>query len=172
QRQPAPIARLEPAPPAKVTADNSALDDLLQALDRRSTDVPRNDAMPANPADDAPLTDPGFTDAGPVRNALEAKTGPRKPRVAAAIEPTAAPVFSAKPAFDPDAVERPPQPRSSFATTGRDPFAPEPERDLAQVQAEMPLNQTSTSTFVAAARRAQRAKQDSQASASDTNSLI
>lgn len=179
QRQERPFARLEaaaiPSEPerqAKAAPSNAALDDMLQALDRRSSDAsPRSDSMPANPADDAPLTDPGFKDAGPVRTALEAKNGPRKPHPGMTAE-AVVPAVSAKPAFDPSAVERPPQPQSSFASAGRDPFAPEPERDLAQVQAEAPLNQTSTSTFVAAARRAQRAKQDTQASLPDNNSLI
>ncbi|MDB5528070.1 MAG: hypothetical protein JWR51_1173 [Devosia sp.] len=179
QRQERPFARLEAAAippeaerPAKAAASNSALDDMLHALDRRSTDVsPRSDIMPTNPADDAPLTDPGFKDAGPVRTALEAKNGPRKAHPGMASEPVA-PEVSAKPIYDPNAVERPPQPQSSFASAGRDPFAPEPERALAQVQAEAPLNQTSTSTFVAAARRAQRAKQDTQATVADNNSLI
>ncbi|MET3901050.1 localization factor PodJL [Devosia sp. UYZn731] len=179
QRQERPFARLEaaaippePDRPARAAASNATLDDMLHALDRRSTDVPaRSDAMPANPADDAPLTDPGFKDAGPVRTALEAKNGPRKAHPAVTAE-AVIPAVSAKPIYDPNAVERPPQPQSSFASAGRDPFAPEPERALAQVQAEAPLNQTSTSTFVAAARRAQRAKQDTQASATDNNSLI
>jgi localization factor PodJL len=179
QRQERPFARLEaaaippePELPAKAAPGNTALDDMLLALDRRSTDVsPRSDTMPANPADDAPLTDPGFKDAGPVRTALEAKNGPRKALPVMAEEPVV-PAAPAKPIYDPNAVERPPQPQSSFASSGRDPFAPEPERALAQVQVEPPLSQTSTSTFVAAARRAQRAKQDTQASAADTNSLI
>ncbi|MDB5536594.1 MAG: hypothetical protein JWQ65_1469, partial [Devosia sp.] len=179
QRQERPFARLEaaaippePERPARAAASSAALDDMLHALDRRSTDVPApGDAMPANPADDAPLTDPGFKDAGPVRTALEAKNGPRKAHPVVTAE-AVIPAVSAKPIYDPNAVERPPQPQSSFASAGRDPFAPEPERALAQVQAEPPLNQTSTSTFVAAARRAQRAKQDTQASAPDNNSLI
>ncbi len=180
QRQERPAARPEPAAiahepaarSAKAAPGNSALDDMLQALDRRSPEVSlRSDTMPANPADEAPLTDPGFKDAGPVRNALDAKNGPRRAHRDMPDEP-AAPVFAAKPQFDPSAVERPPQPQSSFASAGRDPFAPEPERAMAQVQTEAPPSQTNTSTFVAAARRAQRAKQDSQASIPDNNSLI
>lgn len=162
----------EPALAAKPAPDNATLDGMLQALDRRGAEVsPRSDAMPKNPADDAPLTDPGFKDAGPVRSALEAKNGPRRPHPAVTAEPVAL-VASARPAFDPSAVERPPQPQSSFASSGRDPFAPEPDRRAVQVQPEAPLSQTSTSTFVAAARRAQRAKQDSQASVPENNSLI
>jgi localization factor PodJL len=171
QARPEPaIAAPEPARAAKPAPENAALDGMLQALDRRGAEPsPRSDTMPKNPADDAPLTDPGFKDAGPVRAALEAKNGPRKVHHASTAEP-APPVASAKPVFDPNAVERPPQPQSSFASSGRDPFAPEPDRRAAQVQPEAPLTQTSTSTFVAAARRAQRAKQDGQAAAAENNS--
>jgi len=182
QRQERSFARHEPVPvpqepvqPAKAAPANSTLDDMLQALDRRSTDISERDAMPANPADDAPLTDPGFKDAGPVRTALEAKNGPRKAHPGMTPEPVVAivaPVLSARPMFDPAAVERPPLPQSSFAAADRDPFAPQPERAAAPVPVEAPVSQTSTSTFVAAARRAQRAKQDVQVGTPDNNSLI
>ncbi len=178
QRQERPPARPEqivsPPEPVRSTklAGNAALEDMLQALDRRSSDSsPRNDAMPANPADEAPLTDPGFKDSDPLRSALDAKTGPRRAHPGMVGEPAVA-VPNSKPAFDPSAVERPPRPQSSFSAGGRDPFAPEPERDSTEVQVEAPVAQTSTSTFVAAARRAQRAKQDSQADVTANNSLI
>jgi localization factor PodJL len=161
----------ESARNAKPAPDNATQDGMLQALDRRAEPSPRSDAMPANPADEAPLTDPGFKDTGPVRSALEAKNGPRKTHPGISVEPAVAPPM-AKPAFDPSTFERPPQPQSSFANVDRDPFAPEPERRTPQVNPEAAPNQTSTSTFVAAARRAQRAKQESQASAPDGNSLI
>ena len=168
------IAAAEPVPAAKPVQENSTLDGMLQALDRRGAEAsPHSDTMPKNPADDAPLTDPGFKDAGPVRRALEAKNGPRKAQPEVVAEPVApVPTASVRPVFDPSTVERPPQPQSSFASTSRDPFAPEPQQAMAQVQPEPAANQTSTSTFVAAARRAQRAKQESQTSAQDGNSLI
>ncbi|UXN73819.1 sel1 repeat family protein [Devosia sp. A8/3-2] len=126
------------------------------------------DIMPANPSVDAPLTDPGFANAGPVRSALEAKVSGR-----VAPEPLAAeaPIMP-RPMFDPDKVERPPQPQSSFATsTSTDPFVAEPVEAPAPA-AEAPIAQSSTSTFVAAARRAQLARREASGGAPSTNSLI
>lgn len=126
------------------------------------------DIMPANPSVDAPLTDPGFGNADPVRTALEAKVSGR-----VAPEPLAseAPIMP-RPMFDPDKVERPPQPQSSFATsTSTDPFVAEPVEAPAP-SVEAPIAQSSTSTFVAAARRAQLARQEASGGAPSTNSLI
>jgi localization factor PodJL len=145
--------------------EQAKLDAMLMTLAQTVPAAP-GDAMPANPADDAPLTDPGFKDAGPVRAALDAKTLSRRME----LEPAPAGV---PPRFDPASVERPPRPQSSFADTGKDPFAPpEAQAVVPDPSIEPTISQSSTSTFVAAARRAQRAKQESQASAASSNSLI
>jgi localization factor PodJL len=137
------------------------LESMLAALAGPQSDV-RGDAMPANPVEDAPLIDPGFKDAGPVRTALDAKIGQRPPTIAE-------PALTARPAFDPASVERPPQPQSSFANTDADPFAAPPP---AAPAVEAPVSQNNTSTFVAAARRAQRARTEATAPAATGNSAI
>ena len=197
------------APVEEADEQRSALDAMLAALSNNKAD-----AMPANPADDAPLIDPGFKDTAFVSVALEAKTAPRQPIPAAAplgpmvtaplatkvaapldamdiaplgamdaapagamdAEPfieTPAPVLTAKPFFDPASVERPPRPQSSLADA-LDPFAPEARASDEPAPVEPMVNQNSTSTFVAAARRAQRAKQENEATSggSSANSLI
>ena len=132
------------------------LDSILSSLNSKS-----RDAMPANPADDAPLIDRGFADV---------------PRVAAATRPAAPaaeqPRAKAQPGFDPEKVERPPRPQSSFAEAEREPFAPSPRADAAAPPVEAPVS--NTSTFVAAARRAQRARQELQSTepVAPGNSLI
>ncbi|MHA6298691.1 peptidoglycan-binding protein [Devosia sp. CAU 1758] len=131
--------------------DNGKLDTILAGLTKD-----RRDAMPANPAHEAPLVDPGFGNKGPVRAALDDKS-----RVPKAAPPR--PEHTAKPqdapGFDPSQAERPPRPRSSFAELDTDPFA-KPARPAAEVATEAAATNSSTSTFVAAARRAQRAKQE------------
>jgi localization factor PodJL len=160
---PVETARPVTAAPAQeeAPAENRGerLEAMLAALGSSPT---RDDAMPANPADEAPLLDPGFKDAGPVRSALDAKVAARPP---VAADPAPA----ARPAFDPSRVERPPQPQSSFARTEVDPFAP-----VAPVapSVEAPVATNSTSTFVAAARRAQRARSETPAAAASSNSAI
>lgn len=129
-----------------------------------------SDIMPANPAAEAPLIDPGFAETGPVRTALEAKVSSQiaPPAKAETPEPTLPP----RPFFDPAKVERPPQPQSSFATsTSTDPFVSEPVEPPAP-SVEAPPAPSSTSTFVAAARRAQRARHETPAAGPSTNSLI
>lgn len=126
------------------TPDTGKLDAILAGLSKDG-----RDAMPKNPADEAPLVDPGF------------KNVPQRPiatpaAAAALVRPAA--VAADAPLFDPDTVERPPRPRSSFADLDTDPFA-EPTRAPAETVVAPPAS-TSTSTFVAAARRAQRSKQD------------
>jgi localization factor PodJL len=140
--------------------DRGRLDAMLTALAGPNS-AAKSDSMPANPADEAPLVDPGFKDAGPVRAALDAKVAARPQ--APASEP---PPLAGRPVFDPSSAERPPRPQSSL-----DPFVP-PAMSAPQV--ETPVSQSSTSTFVAAARRAQRARQEAPASAaaSSGNSLI
>jgi localization factor PodJL len=125
------------------------LDSILSSLNGKK----RDDAMPANPADEAPLIDRGFADVPQPRAAAPTPASrptpqPEQPRVA-----------KAQTGFDPEKVERPPRPQSSFAAE-RESFAP-PARAEATVPAvEAPVS--NTSTFVAAARRAQRARQEQQ----------
>ncbi|QDZ13083.1 SEL1-like repeat protein [Devosia ginsengisoli] len=159
----APAAKL--AEPVRTDGDQARLDTMLTALAGPKS-AARSDAMPANPGDEAPLVDPGFKHAGPVRAALDAQTAIARKAVSA---PADAPVGN-RPAFDPSSVERPPRPQSSFATTGADPFAAPPVNAAPQV--ETSVSQSSTSTFVAAARRAQRARQEAVTPAVSSNSLI
>ena len=147
---------------SQTAAKPDRLDTMLSALAGPKS-AARSDSMPANPVDEAPLVDPGFKDAGPVRAALDAKVGARH----------AVPggdVTGKHPLFDPSTVERPARPQSSFATPDIDPFAPSAKPAAPQVEA--PVSQSSTSTFVAAARRAQRARQEAAAPAAAGNSLI
>ena len=160
---------------------------------------PRSDAMPANPAEDAPLVDKPFADVGPVRAALEAKNGPRMrhPGLGAAAPlsgplsevPIAAPAVAeaaaaaeapkaagGRPDFDPASVPRPPRPTSSLDTLAHEPFAAEVAPHPPAVAPEAPTAPTTpaapgpTNTFIAAARRAaQRQQQPPEAS---PNSLI
>lgn len=131
-----------------------------------------SDIMPANPAAEAPLIDPGFADAGPVRAALDAKVSARVAPPAMSEETPAAPT-PPRPFFDPAKVERPPQPQSSFATsTSTDPFVSEPVEPPPAPSVEAPAAPSSTSTFVAAARRAQRARHETPPAGPSTNSLI
>ncbi len=153
-----------PPPAAELDEDRARFDAILTALSGPKS-AAKSDSMPANPADEAPLVDPGFKDAGPVRAALDAKVGAR-PQVAVS-EPAPVP---GRPVFDPGSVERPPRPQSSLAKAESDPFMP-PAMTAPQV--ETPVSQSSTSTFVAAARRAQRARQEASApAAGSSNSLI
>jgi localization factor PodJL len=135
----------------------SRLDGILAGLGQE-----RSDAMPANPADEAPLVDKGFGNKAPVRAALNAMP-PAPPRIEKPQDP------AGTQNFDPSRAERPPRPRSSFAELDSDPFAPAP-KPAGEKPAE-PVAATSTSTFVAAARRAQRAKQD-EAKPAESNSII
>ncbi|SEQ53129.1 localization factor PodJL [Devosia sp. YR412] len=184
QAAPAPVT----APRAAAVAPKTPTDDaVLQALSQDEDPVndrfdamlsalsgPRapakSDIMPTNPGDDAPLVDPGFKDQGPVRSALEAKVGIR-PRPPVVEQPVAPRPAATTPAFDPTTAERPPRPQSSFAKAESDPFAALAAPAVPSVEA--PASASSTSTFVAAARRAQRARQDATApAAASSNSLI
>ena len=169
QSQPQAAPQPAPAPARAETADADAdrgtrLDAMLSALSGSRT-AARSDQMPVNPGDEAPLIDPGFKDVAPVRTALEARAA----RDAAPAEAPAAPSL-ARPMFDPATVERPARPQSSFAREA-DPFAPPPAAATAPA-VDMPVSQNSTSTFVAAARRAQRARQEAAPAAPSSNSLI
>jgi len=152
-----------PRPASK--PDHNRLDDMLKALSAPG----KVDTMPVNPTEDRPLTDPGFVE--PVRPEAEIKAETPPP---AEIAPEPVPA-SAPPRFDPAKVERPPRPQSSFASDDRDVFAPPPvdAPPAPALAAEPASGHTSTSTFVAAARRAQRARQEAEATvAPSSNSLI
>ncbi|MBU1307274.1 MAG: hypothetical protein KKF33_17370, partial [Alphaproteobacteria bacterium] len=175
-RPSAPAASAPPAPPAaEPAAKPDRLEAMLAALSRPKANGP-SDAMPKNPADDAPLLDPGFKDQSMVSSALAAKTGaPSAPRANAAAAPPQEPTrveaaASDRPVFDPNAVQRPPRPQSSFAEPAAA-FAPPPAA-AATPQAEAAASHSSTSTFVAAARRAQRARTEVQAEATTGGSAI
>lgn len=134
----------EPAPAAAVGISgverSQRLDAMLAALGNIDAD---RDVMPINPVVDAPLLD------------LGAKASPRALTTATTDEPA---VASARPAFDPASVVRPARPQSSFASDS-DPFAP----GAATVTAppvQVPASQNGTSNFVAAARRAQQAREE------------
>ncbi|GLQ53174.1 peptidoglycan-binding protein [Devosia nitrariae] len=155
------------APAAKPDPEN------LPAPPRKSASHdPARDLMPANPAEEVPLVDPGFAGLGPVGAALEAKNGPRQAAGASAEKSPKAAAPASRPEFDPTSVERPPRPVSSLAEARPDPFAA-PNRSgegVEPVAASAPL--TSQSTFIAAARRAQRAKQETVGAPPGSNSLI
>jgi len=108
------------------------LDAMLAALGIIDAD---RDAMPVNPVVDAPLLD------------LGAKASP-----AADVKETPA-VAGSRPVFDPAAIERPARPKSSFAS---DLDALTPVAEGAAPAVEVSASQNGTSSFVAAARRAQR----------------
>jgi localization factor PodJL len=150
-----PAVVAEPAPPAT----SGKLDAMLMALAAKQVDSD-GDIMPANPAEDAPLIDPGFGHADPDWAAWESKIGPADQR-RAEPEPAPRPQAMARPPFNPGEIERPARPKSSFASDP-DPFAP-PAMDAPTPQVEIPPSPSSTSTFVAAARRAQRARQEAPA---------
>ena len=164
-RQPlAPQSRDDEADPV-----NERFDAMLSALSGPRSPA-KSDIMPANPVDDAPLIDPGFKNQGPVRSALEAKVGiPARPPVDE--QPAVPRPAGTMPAFDPSTAERPPRPQSSFAGVDSDPFIVPATSAAPPVEA--PASVSSTSTFVAAARRAQRARQEAATpAAASGNSLI
>ncbi|MFD2648517.1 peptidoglycan-binding protein [Devosia albogilva] len=136
QRQPARQSAPEasPAEPQSTPADteDKRLDAMLAALARSG----KSDSMPANPAAEAPLVDPGFPPPPPSRVEAEGR-----------------------PVFDPAVVERPPRPVSSFGNEPTDPFA-EVQPKSRPAAPDVAPAASSTSTFVAAARRAQQARQD------------
>lgn len=159
----APLADFTPPPPARdarpVDVEPAALEVPVPSM--APLPPKASDAMPENPAIDAPLTAKPFPDAGPVRAALEAKNGPRKrhPGLEDASEPSA-------PAYDPSIAAKPPRPVSSFDSVA-EPFAsakpvpPLPGAPAAAVVppvAEMPTADTtpSANTFIQAHRRAAR----------------
>ncbi|MBO9590668.1 peptidoglycan-binding protein [Devosia sp.] len=137
------------------------LDSILSSLNGKK----RADTMPSNPADEAPLVDRGFADVPQPRAAAPA------PRPATpAPEPARSARPEVQPAFDPEKVERPPRPQSSFAQFDRDGFAAPARAETSAPAVEAPVS--NTSTFVAAARRAQRARQEQVTEPASGNSLI
>lgn len=155
-----------------------------KAVPAASAPKPRGDAMPANPAEDAPLVDKPFAPAAePVRAALEAKNGPRlrhpglrpepshpAPAEAAAPKSDVPKPAGLRPDFDPANVDRPPRPTSSLEALADEPFRDEPKpQPAAAAPIAPPAAPATTNTFIAAARRAaQRQPQPEPA----TNSLI
>ncbi|KKB08158.1 SEL1-like repeat protein [Devosia chinhatensis] len=135
---------------------HAKLDTILAGLSRD-----KSDAMPANPADDAPLIDPGFRQAGAAPASKRAM--PSRAKSEAAPSPAAH-------SFDPSQAQMPPRPLSSLAPQDVDPFAEVAPKPEPKVEATAPSS-TSTSTFVAAARRAQRLRQEKPEAAAG-NSII
>lgn len=158
------------------------------------TPVGRKDVMPRNPGEDAPLTEFGFPDLGPVRAALEAKNGPRKlhPGISKADEvpphPETLPLtpemvggarpktdkpaaVSPPPTFDPTTIPRPPRPDSSLGAP--DDIFNAPPAPAASNPAEIAeaVPASSRNTFIEAARRAAQRQNASKAPVA-TNSLI
>jgi localization factor PodJL len=136
-----------------------------------SAPIGKNDKMPKNPGDDAPLTDRPFPDLGPVRAALEERAGSRKQHPGMAHEaaelasyneaPTAAaeilgaaalrksnepPQPAVSPVFDPASLDLPPRPQSAFDAAAPVP-APRPDEDFS------PAPTATRNTFIEAARR-------------------
>ncbi|KFL31020.1 hypothetical protein JP75_11780 [Devosia riboflavina] len=144
------------------------LDSILSSLNGKK----RADTMPSNPADEAPLVDRGFADVPQPRSSAQPPAVASAQPQAAAPRPAApAPARTdAQPAFDPEKVERPPRPQSSFAQFDRDGFTAPPRAETSAPAVEAPVS--NTSTFVAAARRAQRARQEQVTEPTSGNSLI
>ncbi len=155
-----------PPPPAPVKRDARPKAEAVP-----STQVaPQSDFMPANPADEAPLRDLPFQEpaaSAPVaRRAHPGLTSAQPP-----IDTPKSPALAVPVAFDPDAVQRPPRPQSSFDTPSADPFSAPPVGKPSVPEPSIAVGPQSTSTFVAAARRAQRSKQDA-APLTGSNSII
>jgi localization factor PodJL len=122
----------------------------------------RSDAMPKNPADEAPLKDVPFAEAGPVRAALDAQGLERKvhPGLDRRQEPRApeAPAAeAARPAFDPNLVARPRRPISSLEAPDAGVVPPVEAAGPQPGPAE--AEPVSANTFIAAARRAAQRQQ-------------
>lgn len=143
------------------------LDSILSSLNGKK----RADTMPSNPADEAPLVDRGFADVPRAAAQPQTVAAAPAPRPAAPTPQPARPAQAeVQPAFDPEKVDRPPRPQSSFAQFDREPF-PAARAETSAPAVEAPIS--NTSTFVAAARRAQRARQEQQVSEpASGNSLI
>lgn len=165
--EPAPAPSAADAPTHSARSDSTAFqmpeDDglRLDALLSRYPSGP-SDAMPDNPAEDAPLVDKGFKE--PPARPAAAPVAPVR-----AVPASAKPEEPARPHFDPSQIERPPRPKSSFALEDKEPFGSAfPASPAPAVDAQA----SSTSTFVAAARRAQRARQEQSVAETPSASLI
>src|SRR5690606_8000374 len=165
--EPAPAPSAADAPTHSARSDATAFqmpegDGLrLDALLSRYPSGP-SDAMPDNPAEDAPLVDKGFKE--PPARPAAAPVAPVR-----AVPASAKPEEPARPHFDPSQIERPPRPQSSFALEDKEPFGSAfPAAAAPAVDAQA----SSTSTFVAAARRAQRARQEQTVAETPSASLI
>lgn len=144
------------------------LDSILSSLNGN-----KRDAMPSNPGDEAPLVDRGFADVPQPKPAQPSAVASAQPSAVASPRPKPAPEparAAVQPAFDPEKVDRPPRPQSSFAQFERDGFAAPQRAETAAPAVEAPVS--NTSTFVAAARRAQRARQEQVTEPASGNSLI
>ncbi|MBE7734234.1 peptidoglycan-binding protein [Devosia faecipullorum] len=159
--QPAPAKAANTPRPAPITAPVEPIDAFAEAIQPRPKGSARldnilaglsrtkDDSMPVNPADEAPLIDPGFK--------REAAAEIKRPAAPPRPKPEASAPHPAAPRFDPSQAMRPPAPQSSFAPSEQDPFA---ERAALPEAPEPAAPHSSTSTFVAAARRAQRLRQE------------
>ncbi|MCS6761728.1 MAG: peptidoglycan-binding protein [Candidatus Devosia symbiotica] len=166
----APAACPTPPAPAPEMSDESRDERLEAMLAALGNPDAESDSMPTNPGDDVPLIDSGFKGQGPVSAALAAKVRAMPPSFVApepviTTKTAVASVYAAltqteRRAFEPGIAERPPRPQSSFAQPAADSFQPIPST-VSQVEAQ--TSQNSTSTFVAAARRAQRARAEAAA---------
>lgn len=169
-------------------ADPPAAETGISAADQgREPPAPGRDAMPTNPAMDAPLRDKPFGDeVATVKAALAANNGPRANKTGPSYEPVAEATGDvpaqarvsgsegapSRPHFDPAMVERPPRPISSLdeaeapAFPAATPAAPEPRIEAA------PEPTPSANTFIAAARRAAQRQQTAKGSSPAGGSLI
>jgi localization factor PodJL len=177
---PVPTATPAPAPFAE-TPPRDPIAEAIAAAEKTDPPPPRrSDAMPANPADEAPLTAKPFGDMSPIRTALEAKNGPRKrhPGLGPQAEPafTPAPAEDARPSYDPALAATPPRPVSSFESASPEPFAT-PAEPAAQGYPADATATPSANTFIQAHRRAARqvgtpAKAEPAPTGATSNSLI
>jgi localization factor PodJL len=185
---PVPTAAFAAAPQAAALPPAAAMTSAQPA----ATDA---DAMPRNPAADAPLKEFGFPDLGPVRAALDARLSGRKlhlpladteaepsfetdpvtPEMAGAHHPATAeratpPAIVAAPTFDPAQVVRPPRPESSLALNDDDAFSLPPSTPASASALRETASVSSRNTFIEAARRS--AQRKAAPPVADTESLI
>ena len=155
-----------------------ASDLIVPAMARKPTvripGPPERDDMPISPAEDRPLTDPGFGDGGPVMAALNEKRASPSDAILARLG-AGKPRLDAAPLIDPQNIPRPPKPASPFDSK-RESFAEEPagaeaaDEPAPAVEAPEPVAASSRNTFIEAARRAQR--QNAARVEADNNSVI
>lgn len=166
---PAPQAKAKAAP-AEPEAEDS-ITPLIEALsfDDESVGRPQRvvfeDAMPANPAVEAPLIDSPFGDPDPVDAAFEAL---RTPRADKAKKTPSVP--DDRPAFDPSLAERPPEPRSTLDLPDEQVFVASPDEPVVDVMPEEPA--PNRHTFIEAHRRAARQAAARAQAPADSSSLI